>query len=130
MDDEELLNSAQRIVYKQTPQGEIALFVLRPKAINRTLPAVIYFTGGGWREGLPQHMIANAAWFRDRGIIGIAADYRVKSRHGTSPIECVKDAKSAVRFVRTNASQLGIDPDRIIAAGGSAAVFFCRLRGI
>lgn len=118
--DERLIRSAQRVVYKRTPQGELALFVLRPTEVGSPLPAVIYFSGGGWKNGEPHHMVANAAWFRDRGIIGIAADYRVKSRHGTTPIECVKDARSALRFVRANAEQLGIDPTRIVAAGGSA----------
>ena len=50
----------------------------------------------------------------------MAADYRVKSRHGTSPRECVQDGKSAVRWIRANATRLGIDPDRIVAGGGSA----------
>jgi acetyl esterase len=84
------------------------------------LPAIVYFTGGGWVGGDVEGQIPNAAWFRDQGIIGIDADYRVKSRHGTSPIECIQDAKSAIRYVRSHALELGIDPDRIIAAGGSA----------
>jgi len=53
-------------------------------------------------------------------MIGIVADYRVKSRHKTTPFECVKDAKSAVRWVRGNALRLGIDPRRIAVGGGSA----------
>jgi xylan 1,4-beta-xylosidase len=44
----------------------------------------------------------------------------VKSRHGTTPLECISDAKSAVRYVRAHASELGIDPGKIIVAGGSA----------
>ena len=40
--------------------------------------------------------------------------------HGTSPIECIEDAKSAIRYVRMHAQELGIDPNKIIAAGGSA----------
>jgi acetyl esterase/lipase len=48
------------------------------------------------------------------------ADYRVASRHGVKPVDCVGDARSAIRWVRANADRLGIDPDRIAAAGGSA----------
>jgi acetyl esterase len=87
---------------------------------KKNLPAIVYFTGGGWVNGEVEAQIANAAWFRDHGIIGITADYRVKSRHGTSPMECIQDAKSAIRFVRAHAQDLGIDPGKIIAAGGSA----------
>jgi acetyl esterase/lipase len=53
-------------------------------------------------------------------MVAARADYRVKSRHGVTPKECVEDAKSAVRWVRANAAKLGVDPNRIVAAGGSA----------
>jgi acetyl esterase/lipase len=53
-------------------------------------------------------------------MVAARADYRVKSRHGVTPKECVEDAKSAVRWMRKNAAELGVDPNRIVAAGGSA----------
>lgn len=119
--DTELLDSAEKILYKETPQEKLHLYLLRPAdRPARPVAAIVYFTGGGWVKGRPTGMIGNAAWFRDLGIIGIAADYRVKKRHGTTPLECIQDAKSAIRYVRTHAAALGIDPDRIIAAGGSA----------
>ncbi len=49
-----------------------------------------------------------------------SAEYRVKSRNKTTPFECVKDGKSAIRYVRANAAKLGVDPKRIVASGGSA----------
>ena len=119
--DKQLLESAEKLLYKETPQEDMYLYILRPETKSKApLPTIIYFTGGGWFNGEPTGMIANAAWFRDQGIIGISADYRVKSRHDTTPIECIKDAKSAIRFVRQHARDLGIDPNQIIAAGGSA----------
>ena len=53
-------------------------------------------------------------------MVAVRADYRVKSRHGVTPKECVEDAKSAVRWIHQNAATLGVDPSRIVAAGGSA----------
>jgi acetyl esterase len=112
---------AEKILYKKTPQEDMYLYLLRPdRKRKKALPAIVYFTGGGWVNGNVEGQIPNAAWFRDHGIIGIDADYRVKSRHGTTPVECIQDAKSAIRYVREHAGELGIDPDRIIAAGGSA----------
>jgi len=117
----DLLKQAEKIVYKETPQENLCLYLLRPQGkTTHPLPAIIYFTGGGWVKGTPDGMIPNAAWFRDQGIIGISADYRVKNRHGTTPLECVKDGKSAIRYVRAHARELGVDPDHSIAAGGSA----------
>jgi acetyl esterase/lipase len=53
-------------------------------------------------------------------MVAMAADYRVESRDGTTPKECVKDGKSAVRWVRQHARSFGVDPKRIAAGGGSA----------
>jgi acetyl esterase len=118
---QQLAALAEKVLYKKTPQEDMYLYVLRPlEKPSEPLPAIIYFTGGGWDAGEVYGQIPNPAWFRDQGIIGIEADYRVKSRHKTSPLECIQDAKSAIRFVRANARKLGIDPNRIIAAGGSA----------
>jgi len=112
---------AEKVLYKKTPQEDLYLYLLRPKnSSGKALPAIVYFTGGGWVNGDVYGQIPNPAWFRDHGIIGIEADYRVKSRHGTSPLECIQDAKSAIRFVRAHAKELGIDRNKIIAAGGSA----------
>jgi len=117
----ELMSLSEKILYKKTPPEELYLYLLRPEGkTKKPLAAIIYFTGGGWVDGSVADQIANAAWFRDHGIIGITADYRVKSRHGTSPIECIRDAKSAVRYIRAHARELGIDPGKIIVAGGSA----------
>lgn len=112
---------ARKVQYKETPQEDLYLYILYPQIKSeKALPAIVYFTGGGWVNGNVYGQIPNPAWFRDHGIIGIEADYRVKSRHGTSPIECIQDAKSAIRFVREHAKELGVDPNKIIAAGGSA----------
>jgi acetyl esterase len=112
---------AEKMLYKKTPQEDMYLYLLRPlKPAKKALPAIVYFSGGGWVNGGVYKQIPNPAWFRDHGIIGIVADYRVKSRHETSPLECIEDAKSAIRYVRAHAKELGIDPTKIIAAGGSA----------
>lgn len=53
-------------------------------------------------------------------MLAIAAEYRTKRRHGTSPFDCVEDGKSAIRWIREHHKELNIDPDKIVAAGGSA----------
>lgn len=118
---EDLMRSAEKILFKKTPQEDLHLYVLRPAHLAPgPLPAIVYFAGGGWVNESVAAQIPVAAWFRDHGLIAITADYRVKNRNGTSPLECVRDAKSALRYVRAHARELGIDPHRIIAAGGSA----------
>jgi acetyl esterase/lipase len=49
----------------------------------------------------------------------MAFDYRVSARHGTSPVEAMADARSSFRWLRLNAVELGINPGKIVGAGGS-----------
>lgn len=108
--------------YKKTPQAELALHVHYPKGWKKEdkRPAIVFFFGGGWTNGSPKQFEPQATYFAGRGLVTVRADYRIKSKHDVTPAECVEDAKSAVRWVRQNAGMLGVDPDRIVAAGGSA----------
>ncbi|AQT68096.1 Carboxylesterase NlhH [Anaerohalosphaera lusitana] len=92
----------------------------QPKKVSEPLPAILLFFGGGWSSRNLGQMEEFCKYFAARGMICMAPDYRVSSVEGTSPYEAVNDAKSAVRWVRANASNLKIDPDRIIVGGGSA----------
>jgi acetyl esterase/lipase len=108
-------------VYKKTAEGELYLYVFKPqKGRQQNRPAAVFFFGGGWNGGTPRQFEEHASYLASRGMVGVVADYRVKSRQGTTPFECVKDGKSAIRWVRVHAGELGIDPDRIAAGGGSA----------
>jgi acetyl esterase len=83
-------------------------------------PAIVFFFGGGWKFGSPTQFVPQARALAERGMVACVADYRVASRDGVKPTECVADAKACVRWIRSNAGRLGVDPGRIIAAGGSA----------
>lgn len=111
------------IVYKTTPQGELKLHVFSPAGevqIAALRPCVVFFFGGGWKSGSYLQFVPQAEYLASRGIIAISADYRVASIHKTTPDKCVEDAKSAIRWVRGHSTELGIDPGKVIAAGGSA----------
>ena len=110
---------ATEIVYKTTPQGDLKWHVFQcGTGSNR--PAIVFFFGGGWVGGSPQQFFPHCRHLASLGMVAIAAEYRVKNRHGTSPFECVADGKSAVRYLRAHAEELGVNPRRIVAAGGSA----------
>jgi acetyl esterase/lipase len=115
------INGAREEAYKTVEDVVLNVWVMEPPGERGTArPAVIFFFGGGWNGGTPTQFESQARHFANRGMVTVLADYRVKSRHGVKPIQCVADAKSCVRWVRSNAGRLGIDPDRIVAAGGSA----------
>lgn len=83
-------------------------------------PAIIFFFGGGWNGGSVNQFLPQAEYFASRGLVCARADYRVKSRDGVTPDQCVEDARSALRWLRRHTKELGIDAKKIISSGGSA----------
>ena len=108
--------------YKQVGDTELKLWIYKPETTkaNESRPAIVFFFGGGWRSGSPTQFQHHCRYLAKHGMVAITADYRVLQRHGTLADRAVADAKSAIRYVRKNADRLGIDPNRIVAAGGSA----------
>jgi acetyl esterase len=110
-------------IYKEVDGHTLNLHIFTPPthAQDKELkPAIVFFFGGGWVGGTPTQFYPQCQHLAKRGMVAISAEYRVKSRHHASPFDCVEDGKSALRWVRTHAGKLGIDPDRIAAGGGSA----------
>jgi acetyl esterase/lipase len=118
----EYKETGQKHIYKKTEHGDMALYVDYPQGWKKSdkRPVMVFFFGGGWTSGSVRHFHLQAKYFAARGMVTVRPDYRVKSRQGVTPHQCVEDAKSAVRWVRKNAGMLGIDPDNIVASGGSA----------
>jgi len=116
------LPGADSRVYKTIGEVKLYLHVFRAAQRPKTekLPAIVFFFGGGWTNGTVNQFLKHSEYLASRGMVAVIADYRVKSRHGVTPLECVADAKSAIRWVRAHAAELGIDANRIAAAGGSA----------
>ena len=112
----------QIIEYKQTAETNLTLHVFFPPGHSGSDkdPAIVFFFGGGWVAGSPKQFYPQSKYLASRGMVSICADYRVSSRHHTPPMVCVKDGKSAIRWVRRHAEKLGIDPNRLAAGGGSA----------
>ena len=108
--------------YKKVGGHELKLHIFNPEGhkAEDQRPAIVFFFGGGWNGGSPSQFYPQSGHLASRGMVAISAEYRVKSRHKTSPLECVKDGNSAIRWVREHAKELGIDPGKIAAGGGSA----------
>jgi acetyl esterase/lipase len=109
-------------VYREVNGVRLNAYIFHPpdhRAADRR-PAVLFFFGGGWRGGSPGQFLPQSLYLARRGMVAIPCDYRVLSRHGVIPQDCLRDAKAAIRWARANADRLGIDPDRIMAGGESA----------
>ena len=114
--------AVQKQTYKNIGEVTLQLHLFLPPGHQPTdkKPAIVFFFGGGWNGGSPSQFYRQSWYLSQRGMVAACAEYRIKSKHQTTPKECVADGKSAVRFLRKNAAKFGIDPDKIVAAGGSA----------
>lgn len=118
---DELENTDVRI-YKSVDGYDLKMSIMKPdtKVKKRRTPAIIFFFGGGWRSGDVHQFEQHCRFLAARGMTAMAANYRVESRNNTSPYAAVEDARSAMRWVRANAKELGVKRNKIVAAGGSA----------
>jgi acetyl esterase/lipase len=108
-------------IYKKTLQGDLVIKIYQPSPLPaEKLPAIVFYYGGGWAGGNIDQFQEHCRYLVSRGMISMCAEYRIASKHRTTPVECVKDGRSAMRWARQNAGRLGIDPDRLCAGGGSA----------
>lgn len=116
-------NGQELIVYKTIDTVQLKMKIYPVKHMEDHLtpyPAMVFFFGGGWNGGDIDQFKMHAEHFSRKGIVCFLADYRVKNRQGTTPFESLKDAKSAIRFIKKNHKQFNIDSSKVIAAGGSA----------
>ncbi len=120
------------VVYRKTKEAQLKLEIFRPrgwKAADRR-PAIVFFFGGSWIGGTTRQFHPQAARLAALGMVAYCADYRVRSRHKTSPFEAVADSKAAVRWIWRNAGGQGVDRDRIVASGGSAGGHLAACSGL
>jgi acetyl esterase len=100
------------------PVGPIRLRHYRP-ALAASLPLVIYFHGGGFAVGsLDSHDRLMRLIALESGAALIGVDYRLAPEHPfPAPLA---DCVAAIRWIRAEARQLGVEPDRVVLAGDSA----------
>ena len=112
----------QTHLYKQVEGRDLRLLVIKPpdwKATDQR-PALVLFHGGGWTGGTPTQFNDQATYLAQRGLVCVQVEYRLVKDIPGPPTNCVRDAKSAMRWVRSHAAELGVDFNRIGAGGGSA----------
>ena len=88
--------------------------------------AIALFHGGGWAFGSPDEFHGACRRYARKGYVSLSFQYRLSiNADGTypnpdiSPIEAVKDARSAIRWLRSHADSLQIDPNKIVVGGQS-----------
>lgn len=117
-------------VYKTSAGKERRMEIFSPPGhdpAKSKVPGMILFHGGGWQGGTLAQFRMACSYFASRGMVCATAEYRMFGKADAKPPKgesikrvCVTDAKSAIRWFKQRAPELGIDPARVIAGGGSA----------
>ncbi|MCK4746413.1 MAG: alpha/beta hydrolase [Bacteroidales bacterium] len=83
-------------------------------------PAIVIFHGGGWGIGEPSWAFGLAEKYARKGMVAIAAQYRLSDQESITPVEAMEDARNVILWMRKNSAELKIHADSIVAYGWSA----------
>jgi acetyl esterase/lipase len=109
-------------IYTTVNGKPLKAYVFQPKSEHNTNrhPAIALFHGGGWDMGEPEWTFWLARHFSSLGMVPVAVQYRLSDQLSITPLEAMADARAAIRWIRSNATKLGVDPNQIAAYGWSA----------
>jgi acetyl esterase len=110
------------ISYKHAQAGDLKLYCFQPDGATTGAgrPAALWIHGGGWTGGTCESFFPMARYTASRGAASFVVEYRLVKPGGPTVADAVADCKSAVRYLRRHAAELGIDPHRIAVLGESA----------
>jgi acetyl esterase/lipase len=118
------------VIYVERKSGPLKMDIGFPVSENTTKrPAVLWLHGGGYALGARTQMSDLVEFTASLGYVSLTADYRLTTEGARLP-EIYADAREAFLFVRSNAAQYGIDPDRISVGGESAGGHLALLVGL
>lgn len=121
-----VLEPSRTIVFKQAGGEEVRFHLFEPAGSeagaqgDQRRACFLTMHGGGWGGGNARRFYPFASHFAKLGMLGISLEYRLMKAGKTTVFDCVKDGRSAVRYLRAHTEDLGIDPRKIFVSGGSA----------
>ena len=119
----------ETLCYCRSMGSERLLDIYRPKSnAKEALPTIVWFHGGAWKMGDRKAVERIAAEQLECGFALVSVSYSL-SDVAQWPVQC-HEAKAAIRFLRANAGALGLNPDKLIAAGMSAGAHMACILGV
>lgn len=115
------------LTYSGAKDLNLKLDLCMPDKSDGRLPAVVCIHGGGWHGGRREEYTPLIVQLAKRGYLAVTISYRLAPAHRFP--DQIEDLKCAVRWLRANARQYGIDPQRIGAVGWSAGGHLACLLG-
>ncbi len=108
--------------YKSAGDMELKAHIFEAGKTGQTggQPVFVFFHPGGWNMGEPAWGYDVCHRYASFGMVAISFQYRLSAVGGYTPVDAAFDVRSAIRWTRQNADELGIDPKRLVAGGISA----------
>lgn len=114
------------IVYRKLPDCEVKCDVYQPES-DVPLPAIIMIHGGAWRHGSKVAMLRHARRVARVGYVVVSINYRLAPKYPW-PAQ-IDDCQYAVRWLKKNAQDYNVDPQRLGVFGYSAGGHLAALLG-
>ncbi len=109
--------AVRNVTYRKLPDGDLKLdFYVRYN--KEPGPTVFYIFGGGWQTGSKDQAVLRYLPYLQLGYRVVALEYRLSDR-APAPAQ-VEDCRCALLWLAENGRKHGIDPSRMVIAGGSA----------
>ena len=116
------------IEYANPDNQHLQLDMARPKMGDGPFPAIVCIHGGGFRAGSRKGYDALCMRLAREGYVAVTVSYRLAPKYQFPA--AVHDVKEAVRWLRANAKQYHVDPERIGVTGGSAGGHLAQFLGV
>ena len=121
----------ENIAYRTDVGPSTVLDVAEPQFGPQTnRPAILIIHGGGWSAGSKNDMVYRTLMvdYAMKGYVVCNMNYRLVQE---APLPaCIEDVRCAIRWMKANAQQLGIDPQRIGTYGHSAGGHLSLMAGV
>ena len=116
----DLLDLKANIVFSTETGEELALQLLKPqwKSAGKGFPLVVFIQGSAWQKPNQFWELPQLALLVKRGFVVASVTHRSCWQQPAPAF--LQDVKAALRFLRKNASEYDIDPDRVCAWGTSS----------
>ena len=110
----------ETLYYKQVEFDNLRILSVHPEVRHPSNTAIVFVHGGGWTIGCPHMYIQEMHYFAERGAECFSVQYRLNKEKNYILEDCIKDVRSAIRYLKKNADILMISPDKIVVIGDSA----------
>ncbi len=125
----ELLKDAESYAYSTVDDTHLVAHCFFPEQhqAGDSKPAIIFFHGGMWDVSMATQFAPHAMHFASRGMVAVIVEYRVSSAFNATPENAIEDAEGAMLWLKNNHRELGLDPNRITAAGAASGAHMALL---